>query len=75
VSWRRASRLSVRREIKGLVRVRFPLSGQDTNEIKRRDKHVGARLPLFSDAGSTPATSTKFDSNTIQRGPRNLLRV
>ena len=32
------------------------------DEINRRDKHVVARLPLFSDAGSTPAASTKRTS-------------
>ena len=60
----------MRREIKGLVRVRFPLSGQDTNEIKRRDKHVVARLPLFSDAGSTPAASTTRPSLHSKNGIR-----
>jgi len=45
-------------EIKRLVSEWFPLSGQFSDEIKRRDKHVVARLPLFSDAGSIPAAST-----------------
>jgi hypothetical protein len=50
----------VRYETKRLVSAWFPLSGQRSDEIKRRDKHVVARLPLFSDAGSIPATSTNL---------------
>ena len=33
------------------------------DEINRRDKHVVARLPLFSDAGSIPAASTNLSSS------------
>jgi len=60
----------VRHEIKRLVFFRFPLSGQAEDEIKRRDKHVVARLPLFSDAGSTPAASTNdfHDLNNCSGG-------
>ena len=36
------------------------------DEINRRDKHVVARLPLFSDAGSTPAASTNDNPLNLQ---------
>src|SRR5438128_901029 len=36
--------------------------------LKTREKHVGAGSPLFSDAGSTPAASTK--SSLRLRGSR-----
>jgi len=58
VSWWCASRLRARHEIKGLVLDRSSLFEQNGDETKRRAKHVGARLPLLSDAGSTPAAST-----------------
>ena len=57
------------------IYVRFPLSGQGMDEINRRDKHVGARPPLLSDAGSTPAASTNVTSiPPVTLGPTTDIR-